>query len=263
MPTSKYVQLHPTNTEDNVIDESVNIYPIIGPGSFEGFKEAGETFEPQEKLINETNIKSITVGSTTTNLLTGGNLNLNGVLLNLLYPVGAIYTSVTDPNNGACPIQATLGGTWERIKNVFLFAKGDIDLLGDTGGSKDAVVVEHNHGTTTTSGSHVHSFTTDSTELTGRIKIKGSDTNGVLVVSGASGIISTTDLVNDDDRYNLVINASGHKQHRDININATHIHTGTTQESGEHRHSVNNTGVSGIGKNMPPYLVVMAWKRVS
>lgn len=56
------------------------------------------------------------------------------------FPVGYIYitTSSTSP-------AGTFGGTWERIKDKFLLAAGNTYTAGGTGGSADAVVVEHRH----------------------------------------------------------------------------------------------------------------------
>ena len=56
------------------------------------------------------------------------------------FPIGYIYitTSSTSP-------AGTFGGTWERIKDKFLLAAGDTYTAGSTGGSADAVVVEHRH----------------------------------------------------------------------------------------------------------------------
>lgn len=60
----------------------------------------------------------------------GGDLNVGGkTLLDLVYPVGAVYLSVnaTDPST-------LFGGTWERIKDTFLLAAGDTYEAGGTGG---------------------------------------------------------------------------------------------------------------------------------
>ena len=59
-----------------------------------------------------------------------------------IYPIGSIYMSV----NSTSP--ATLfGGTWEQIKDTFLLASGDTYDSGSTGGSADATLVSHQHGT--------------------------------------------------------------------------------------------------------------------
>lgn len=57
------------------------------------------------------------------------------ILLDLFHPVGSIYTSTvsTDPGD-------LFGGTWERIKDVFLLAAGDTYEAGDTGGSAEVTL---------------------------------------------------------------------------------------------------------------------------
>ena len=57
-------------------------------------------------------------------------------LLDLVYPIGSLYMSMneTDPKD-------LFGGTWERIKDRFIYANGDATASGVTGGS-----AVHNHG---------------------------------------------------------------------------------------------------------------------
>ena len=54
------------------------------------------------------------------------------------WPIGSIYISTVDSS----PAEL-IGGTWERIKDKFLLSAGDTYSAGETGGSADAVVVEH------------------------------------------------------------------------------------------------------------------------
>lgn len=61
--------------------------------------------------------------------------------MNTLYPVGTVYIN----KKNVSPI-TFLGGTWERIEDVFLLAAGTKYTAGSTGGSADAVLVEHEHG---------------------------------------------------------------------------------------------------------------------
>ena len=261
----KYVQLHPTNAEDNIINEEVKLYPIIGPGSFKDFETEGEIFAPQKKLVPGTNLKNITIGTQTFSLLGANSINLNAILLDLLYPVGSVYTSVNDPYDGECPIRHTFGiGTWERITDTFLYAKGEDDVLGATGGSKDAIVVAHNHSVT--GGAHTHPITIDNVSKTGSFKIKGGAGSSVYPITSATGVISTKDLTEDDDTYRISTTKSyaNSTVAREIDIDVSHNHTATIQSgSGSHTHNVSTEGVSGEGKNMPPYLVVMAWKRIA
>lgn len=57
-----------------------------------------------------------------------------------IYPVGAVYisTQATNPST-------LFGGTWERIRDRFLLSAGNTYTAGSTGGSADAVVVNHYH----------------------------------------------------------------------------------------------------------------------
>lgn len=68
-------------------------------------------------------------------------------LLDLVYPVGAIYIDALSVHS-TCPIQTLLGGTWERIQGRFLLASENNQGVGTIGGSADAVVVQHNHNFT-------------------------------------------------------------------------------------------------------------------
>ena len=58
-------------------------------------------------------------------------------ILNLLHPVGSIYTSV----NSTSPA-SLFGGTWERLKDVFLLAAGDTYAAGATGGEAEHTLTE-------------------------------------------------------------------------------------------------------------------------
>ena len=55
---------------------------------------------------------------------------LNKSVIDMVYPVGAIYMSVNSTNPGNL-----FGGTWEQIKDRFLLAAGDTYAAGDSGGS--------------------------------------------------------------------------------------------------------------------------------
>lgn len=64
------------------------------------------------------------------------NVKVNGILH--IFPVGAIYISTTDVNPATF-----LGGTWERIKDTFLLASGDIYANGTTGGEATHTLTEN------------------------------------------------------------------------------------------------------------------------
>ena len=88
-------------------------------------------------------------------------------LLDLIYPVGSIYVyqdGTAAPKE--CPIQDTLGGTWEKIENRFLYSSSGESFYGKTAGSNKAYLVFHKHevennyfsGYTSEAGEHTHGF---------------------------------------------------------------------------------------------------------
>lgn len=301
----KYVQLHPLNETKTALDESVNAFPYIGPNSFKDFDPEAATepnvFKPQEKLVSGENIKALAFSEKQPAASLLGNGILNLPLLDLLYPVGSIYMCAEDKFDGICPIQQLLGGTWVRIKDKFMYAAGDEDELGATGGSKDAVVVEHIHET-----SEVSLATTRSKDLTTYVGL--SNTQLALDISGQShGCMLRAMLLGENDpdhvaaeafltafqagntavtyaldqNSSLVVAPSNVKNFNftvkrtiegnipgpggsptaapgiKLKLDLNHEHT-----IPNHQHTAMATGVSGVGKNMPPYLVVYMWKRV-
>lgn len=100
-----------------------------------------------------------------------------------VYPVGSIYMSVnsTNPAN-------LFGGTWEQIQDTFLLASGTTYTAGATGGSADAVLVEHTHGT---GNSLWTTFTV--TKPDGTIT-RGSVKSG----TGASNVVKSDSAFNND-----------------------------------------------------------------
>lgn len=152
-------------------------------------------------------------------------------LLDKTYPVGSIYMSV----NNTSP-STLFGGTWQQLEDTFLFATSETADTGyqATAGSKDAVVVEHNH----TQAGHTHG-SGDSTYpnfMTTNINIAVGHTKRVLPSSGSN-------------YYYVYSNDYG-----DI---AQHSTTDSKQPT------INNRGVSGTDKNMPPYMKVYMWKRTA
>ena len=119
-----------------------------------------------------------------------------------------------------------IGGTWERIQGQFLLGASSSYSAGSTGGSADAIVVSHAHSMPS-SGSHGHSLRYYS-------------------YNGSQGQNNVT----------LNFNGYGGSLSQDIN-NVSVIGSGT------HTHTINSTGESGTGKNMPPYIAVYVWKRTA
>ena len=152
-----------------------------------------------------------------------------------IYPVGAIFISTvaTDP--------ATLFGfgTWSQVSEGRTLigegtGGGGTYTAGNTGGNKDAIVVDHGH--TINDPSHNHPVN-DPGHTHTMLDGDASGGEGTFVDGSPSG--GGTNPVTQSSVTGLTVN------------NAT---TGIT---------VNNSGASGNNANLPPYLVVYIWERTA
>lgn len=197
-----------------------------------------------------------------------------GITLADVYPVGAIYLSVTSTSP-----EALFGGTWTRIQDVFLMCGGSDYAPGSTGGSADLVVPSHTHTATTASdGSHTHSITANRagdhthTATTGSAGSHNHDLSG----TGANSFCGITAKPKDaaiptgppSPYYYCVApadtaNAGAHSHTVSVFENGDHTHSGTAASAGNHTHTVtiSSAGESGTGANIPPYLAVYCWRR--
>lgn len=150
-----------------------------------------------------------------------GTLAVGGMtLLDYAHPVGSVYisTAATDPAN------LFGGGTWERIKDVFLLAAGDTYAAGASGGEAAHTLTanempSHTHNPANQAG--YYGFITNSQK---------AFTVGDMGVQSGSG------------RYYPYASAAF-----DISRNTA---TGATGGGKAHN-------------NMPPYLTVYAWRRTA
>lgn len=155
-------------------------------------------------------------------------LNQSAITLEDVYPVGAIYMSVNSVN----PSVLFGFGNWEQIKDTFLLASGDTYNAGETGGEATHKLTtnempSHTHtATVSTNGGHTHQI--------------GTDKDATYTSSGSCWSVH---------------NASS---------GASYVN-GYTSNNGSHTHTVTlaNTGNGNAHNNMPPYLSVHVWKRVS
>lgn len=148
-------------------------------------------------------------------------------------PVGSIYLSLTTDN----PTNL-FGGTWERIKDTFLLAAGDTYALGGTGGAATV--------TLSTANMPAHTHTRGTMEITGAFKVDPATAwcrvsgEGAFVNGYSSGAWMTGG--SDGDTIN-----SG------VNFQASKTWSGATS----------SVGSGTAHNNMPPYLAVYIWKRIS
>ena len=148
-------------------------------------------------------------------------------IIDVVYPVGSIYMSVNTSN----PSTLFPNTIWEKIEDRFLLSSGSTYSSGSTGGSKDAVVVKHNH----TQNAHHHSTDSGYSYLVSDVNVAINGTKRSFPSTGTSA--------------NFVYSSNGGS----INEKTNTANTTATN---------NETGVSGTDKNMPPYLVVNIWKRI-
>lgn len=154
-----------------------------------------------------------------------------GELLDALHPVGTVYRtsdSAFDPN-------VSWVGTWERIRGKFLLSEDDAHPAGSEGGSADAVIPYHSHSVGTVS-----------------IESSGAHTNHTM--KGYGNVLKTTTSSPNAWRFG----SGGSDSATGIIQGGAHTHTVPA-------HNTNYAGESGNaeGANMPPYLAVNTWIRVS
>ena len=113
--------------------------------------------------------------------------------LSALYPVGSIYTNVSNSTNPA----TLLGfGTWVALEGVTIYGRSSTDATfgtaGATGGSKDAIVVSHTHSITDPGHTHTYRKFEPSTQADSLSTPYGGRvfgyTDGVATGSNTTGI---------------------------------------------------------------------------
>lgn len=155
-------------------------------------------------------------------------------LFELIYPIGSIYLSAAVVN----PADLFGVGTWEKIEDTFLLASGSSYSLGATGG-------EATHKLTVKEiPSHSH---------TPGIDPPGTDTYNsyAFTVNRHYSSSSTQRFTVDKGTGYVVMGAN--KNADDFGGNSDIEQALTTS----------SVGGSTAHNNMPPYLVVNVWKRVS
>jgi hypothetical protein len=154
--------------------------------------------------------------------------------LALLHPVGSIYTSVIATN----PATLFGFGTWVAFatgKTVIGIDTSDtsFDVVKETGGSKNAIVVAHTHtGTTDAGGVHNHFALKNQYPSSGDVNsYRGLHDN-------TAAFQVPTSLAPDIAR---------------------------TSDSGSHTHTITtaSSGSTGTNANLPPYIVVYMWERTA
>ena len=183
-------------------------------------------------------------------------------VLKVIYPVGAIYTSTNSTN----PKDMFGFGTWEQIKDTFLLTAGDTYKAGNTGGAASHThSIGHTHGVPGVA--HTHStgnHTLTVSEMPSHTHTEYIDVNGgkqpyTLANGGGSTTANGYYFGGTRPAYNgtqvVTGNTGGSGAHNHGNTGSTAPNATTTNSQ--------STSTSGSTSNLPPYLVVYAWKRTA
>ena len=171
-------------------------------------------------------------------------------IIDLIYPVGSIYMTVNRDINPGTILPNT---TWQPIGQgrTLIGAGTGKDSAnvsktfesGANGGWYNAVAVSHNHSASTgSSGGHSHgSGESGYSFLTSTVNVAINGTKRTFPSSGS-------------DNHFVYSNSAGSIKQKS-----------STSSVGGHTHSVNvnSNGVSGVNRNIQPYLVVNMWVRTA
>jgi hypothetical protein len=232
-------------------------------------------------------------GTNTTQLATTAFVQ---AALQAVYPIGSVYINAISTSS---PATLFGFGTWAEIGAGRVLvgqnaSDASFDVLGETGGSKDATLVshdhtvtgsgtsgnnsvDHNHGININSGDnnvgHTHTASYNDNYLSALYANNGSVTGFVSVgESGRSGRVRTGG--GDGGATDLSVQNAGTnpKSLTTAAQSVNHIHNvdGTSaNQSANHNHSVsitgtsNSQGSSATNANLQPYIVVKMWQRTA
>ena len=205
---------------------------------------SGGTIDPNQLYMTPASGSGVSdVEVDGTSVVTGGiaYINLQSSIVDVIYPVGSIYMSV----NAVDPATLFPGTTWSQIQDKFLLAAGSTYSNGSSGGEathtltpSETALKTHTHSVTL--GSHRH-------YPYGGSSYKFVQSNGG-TVTNAGGISGS------GTRYYITSGISNTANWQ-AQTGATDLGSKTTDGLTEANGSAHN--------NMPPYLTVNIWQRVS
>lgn len=177
-------------------------------------------------------------------------------IVDLIYPVGAIYMSVNDVNP-----QTLFGGTWEAYGSADAYLR----LGGNGNGGSNSIKLSANQIPSLTTGNqsadHTHGFAhTHGTDS------KGDHKHGLVWRFTQTGSNIRANALNYETEYkstdvgtdpNAVVNAGAHTHTTNSQSTST-----TGKNSVNHTHTYTNSNQQNVSIT-PKYVQVYAWKRTA
>jgi len=226
---------------------------VINPGQIVSVVSDANSFYPQNtEFVGTPTAPTAAPGTNTTQIATTAFVQ---AALQLLYPIGSIYTNAT---NGSNPNTLFNFGTWVafgagRVPVGFDAGNPLFDTAQETGGSADSVVITHTHtqvahnhtGTTAGAGSHTHNFV--SVQAWNTVDNATSPPDGISGTSTGDGGRSQFP--------SATLQGTAY-----LNTVGDHVHTFTTSSATP---VINSAGTSGTNLNYQPYITVYMWRRTA
>ena len=168
-------------------------------------------------------------------------------LVNLIYPVGAIYMSMS-PTSPAL----LFGGYWEQLQDKFLVGAGGTYAVNDTGGNTTHThSFSHTHGVPGVAHTHGANNTHNGTMYAA---MSPSGTNGLRYLT-QTGISYTPNERKADGGAGYTYSTKQTEGIQVMGKTASATPSATTTNS-------QSTTTTGSGSSLPPYVAVYMWKRI-
>ena len=202
------------------------------------------------------------------------------------HPVHSLYWS-SDPTDPS----TLFGGTWVRIKDRFIWAKGDSDTVNATGGSKTVPLTEsnlpaHSHICNSADISHTHDMShnhtgsvsgnvgttnTDHTHYVYNVMTCNNPEGGIDGFQAGNSWATSKQFIPSYSQSTGSLEETGKKHSHtwsgSVTIGTIQQSTGEMSANSSHSHTIsgggNGTASGNAHENMPPYLVKYCWERVS